>query len=134
MKTLTIAVFLLLTQYVACQNGPTAPSVQLAWVQSSSAGVTGNCIYRGLTAGNYALPALFCSVTPITTYVDNTVARGTTYHFAITAQAGGVESGYSNDAVAVIPVAPAPPTNNAPAKITQLDGTPDKVVAKVIWR
>ena len=136
MKKSLVLGFLLIAPFVACQNGPTQPSVQLSWTQSTSSGVTANCIYRGATAGTYTLPALFCSASPITTYVDNTVVRGQTYHYAVTAQAGAIESAYSNDATAAIPTAPAPPTGNAPSKITKLEkeNRPSDVVATVTWK
>lgn len=117
------------------QNGPTQPSVKLTWTQSTATGVTANCVYRGSATGTYTLPALFCSTAPITSYVDTTVQRGTTYHYGVTAQVGATESGYSNDAVAPVPNAPPPPTNNSPSQITKLEkpGAVPVLNAQVIW-
>lgn len=117
------------------QNGPTQPSVKLTWTQSTTPGVTANCVYRGSAAGTYALPALFCSTAPITSYLDTTVVRGTTYHYAVTAQINATEGGFSNDAVAPVPNAPAPPTNNSPSQITKLEkpGAVPVLNAQVIW-
>jgi hypothetical protein len=99
--------------YSCGQNGPTPPSVTLNWTQSTGPGtITANCVYRGSVVGTYTLPAIFCSTAPVTTYTDLTVTRGTTYHYAVTAKAGATEGGYSNDATAAIPVAPAPPNLN----------------------
>lgn len=111
MKTLLIV--LALSFAAVAQNGPTQPSVALSWTQSNSSGVTGNCVYRGVLAGTYTLPALFCSTTPITSYTDTTIVRGTTYHFAVTAKIGASESGYSNDILVVSPAINAPSGLNA---------------------
>jgi hypothetical protein len=113
-RLLSITCFVLFCCAYSCgQNGPTPPSVVLTWTQSTGPGtITANCVYRGATAGNYTLPALFCSTTPITTYTDTTVTRGTTYNYAVTAKVGATEGGYSNNAAAAVPLAPAPPVLN----------------------
>jgi fibronectin type 3 domain-containing protein len=123
-----------------CQNGPTAPSVQLTWTQGTpSASITANCVYRGTVAGTYALPAIYCSTTPITTYTDITVTRGTTYHYAVTAKAGTTESGYSNDASATVPTAPGAPVLGLPTE-SKLKNDPGSTVvaspltARVRWK
>ena len=114
---LTIATSLtLLSGYSCGQNGPTAPSVQLTWTQSTASGVTANCVYRGSASGTYTLPAIYCSTKPIITYTDTSVARGTTYHYAITAQVGATESVYSNDATAAVPLSPSAPVLGAPVE------------------
>jgi len=102
------------------QNGPTQPSVLLTWQQSTSAGITANCVYRGTTAGVYTLPAIFCSTAPITSYKDTTVQRGQTYQYAVTAKASATEGPYSNNVQAVIPQAPTAPTLNTPSTITDI--------------
>jgi cellulose 1,4-beta-cellobiosidase len=116
------------------QNGPTPPSVKLSWTQSTAPGVTANCVYRGAAAGTYALPALYCSTIAIATYTDTTVTRGTTYHYAVTAQVGSQESAYSNDATAVVPATITPPTVQTPPVETKLDDPTDRIVlrAKVV--
>ena len=114
---LTIATSLtLLSGYSCGQNGPTAPSVQLTWTQSTASGVTANCVYRGSASGTYTLPAIYCSAKPIITYTDTNVARGTTYHYVITAQVGATESAYSNDATAAVPLSPSAPVLGAPVE------------------
>lgn len=131
---LLLPVCLVLTAYSCGQNGPTIPSATLSWTQSTTPGVTANCVYRGTTAGTYQKPALFCSTAPITTYTDLTVQRSTTYHYAVTAQIGLVEGPYSNDAVAAIPAAPAAPTVNPP-QVTKLEpGPAPKLTVSVGWR
>lgn len=92
------------------QTGPTAPSVTLTWTQSATAGVTKNCIYRGTVAGVYTTPALFCSAAPITSYEDQLVTRGTSYHYAVTAVTGAIEGPYSTDVAVTVQSAPAAPT------------------------
>lgn len=114
------------------QSGPTKPSAALSWTQSTTSGVTANCVYRGSVAGVYTFPALFCSTVPITTYTDNSVLRGVTYHYAVTAQQGSVEGGYSNDALVPVPTAPNAPTGLNPATVTKLL-VPPQLTAKVIW-
>lgn len=112
-----LAVFVIATNAFTCaQNGPTQPQVNLTWTQSTTPGITGNCVYRGSTAGVYTLPAIFCSTAAITTYTDNSVQASTTYHYAVTAQKGSTESQYSNDATAVVPALPNPPTLNNPTE------------------
>lgn len=100
------------------QNGPTQPSVVLSWTQSTTTGVTGNCVYRGTVSGTYTMPAIFCSTTPATIYTDSTVTRGSTYFYAVTAKLGPSESGYSNEVKAAVPTI-APPTG-AGAQETKL--------------
>lgn len=119
MKKLIILPTSILLMAFACQgqNGPTPvppPSVTLTWVQSGTVGVTKNCVYRGAVAGVYTLPAIFCSATPVLTYTDTGVARGGSYHYAVTAQTGAngqiIESQYSGDVVAVVPAGVSAPS------------------------
>jgi fibronectin type 3 domain-containing protein len=129
-----VLISLIMCSVVACsQNGPTQPSVQLNWTQSTSTGVTANCVYRGSVAGTYAMPAIFCAKVPITTYTDTTVLRGTTYHYAVTAQIASVEGNFSNDAVAPVPSAPNAPTVLTPAVITEIPGKDPILNARVVW-
>jgi len=115
LQSFALAVFTVLTMGPACpaQNGPTMPSVVLTWTQSSSTGVTKNCIYRGTVAGTYGT-AISCI--PVgTTYTDSGPVAGTTYFYAVTAQVGSAESAYSLPAQVVVPANPNAPTNlNAP--------------------
>lgn len=112
---------LLFTLMYSChaQNGPTQPSVQLSWTQSATPGVTANCVYRGTATKVYTMPALFCSTAPVTTFTDNTVVRGTTYFYAVTAQVGKIESQFSNEATApVLLVAPPTGAGSVESKVT----------------
>ena len=117
------------------QNGPSSPSVSLNWTQSTTAGVTANCVYRGSAAGKYDMPAIFCSTAPITSYKDTTVWRSMTYHYAVTAQIGSTEGGFSNDVIASVPIAPAAPALTTPSAITELrPGDKPVLSAKVVWQ
>lgn len=107
----TIVTVLALAFSCNAQNGPTQPSVTLTWTQStgSTNPISKNCVYRGTATGVYSLPALFCSTSPVTTYKDTTVVRGTQYFYVVTAQdTTGAESGYSNEVGAKSPVINSP--------------------------
>lgn len=135
MKSFAICLLLLFVcSFASAQNGPTQPSVSLTWQQSTSSGITGNCVYRGTAAGTYTMPALFCSKTATTSFTDGTVVRGNTYHYAVTAQQGAAESPYSNDTTAVIATGILPPTLNPPTD-TKLNlpkaGVPQGLIAVV---
>lgn len=82
-------------------SGALQHSVTLSWNPSTN--VTGYNVYRGTVSGGpYSL--LNPSLNPSTTYTDATVQSGTTYFYVATAVDGsGSESGYSNEASAVIP-------------------------------
>lgn len=117
MKTLLRVVLLVIVTvftvaYSCGQNGPTVPSVALSWTQSTSSGVTANCVYRSTGASSTpAPPAIYCSTAPVTTYTDTTVAASTTYVYAVTAKAGSTESAYSGTATAAIGAPPSAPTS-----------------------
>ena len=113
LKLFMVLAFALLLTGFSCQaqNGPTAPSITVSWIQStgSTNALAKNCVYRGVAAGTYDLPAKFCSSTPITSWKDVAVVRGTTYHYAVTAQdVNGAESAYSADLQATSPIINAP--------------------------
>lgn len=117
------------------QNGPTQPNVALTWTQSTTTGVTKNCVYRGTSnAGSYVTPALFCSTVPIVSYTDSTVTASTTYHYAVTASVGTTESAFSNDVTAVVPASPNAPTLNTPTETGKLNKNSATLVARVIWK
>jgi hypothetical protein len=82
-----------------------APSVTLTWVASTSPNIAGYNIYRGTTSLNGPYATLVNSgLITATTYVDNSVVAGETYYYAATAvNTGGVASGDSTPATAIIP-------------------------------
>ncbi len=82
---------------------PIPHSVILSWNASTSSNLKGYAVYRAETAGG-AFTKLTVSPVAATTYTDSTVASGRTYYYVTTAVDGNnVESGYSNQAVAVVP-------------------------------
>jgi fibronectin type 3 domain-containing protein len=108
MKKLFPLVFFLLTD--SCLVFAQGPRVTLTWTQSTSTGLTGNNVYRGTVSGG---PYTLLTATPLpasTTYLDTTVVSSTTYYYVVTALAGTVESGYSNQATAAVPAHPNSPT------------------------
>jgi hypothetical protein len=81
---------------------PVQHNVQLGWTSSTSA-VSGYNVYRSTTSGSGYVQVNGSLVTP-DSYVDGTVQGGTTYFYVTTAVDGsGTESGYSNEAQAIIP-------------------------------
>jgi hypothetical protein len=80
----------------------TQHNVLLTWVASASQ-VIGYRVYRSETPGGDYAPLVGAAINALT-YNDTTVALGTTYYYVVTAvDASGIESVYSNQAVAVIP-------------------------------
>jgi hypothetical protein len=78
-------------------------SVALSWSPSSSSGISYYNVYRGTVSGGpYSL--LKNGVTT-TAYTDTNVLSGSTYYYVTTAvDSSGVESAYSSQAQAVIPM------------------------------
>ena len=83
-------------------TGRASHSVSLSWKASTSKGVTGYNVYRGLTSGG---PYVLLTAAPIagTSYTDDAVNAGTTYYYVTTAVASGKQSGDSNQASAKVP-------------------------------
>ncbi|MEA2236859.1 MAG: hypothetical protein QOC81_1583 [Thermoanaerobaculia bacterium] len=91
---------------------PGNAQVSLAW--GTSAGATGYNVYRSTTSGVYTTP--LASNVATNSYLDTTVANGTTYYYIVKAT-NGEESGPSNEASAL----PAAPQPAAGAKIYFVD-------------
>ena len=85
-------------------NGVAPPqhSAALTWTDGGS-GITGYNVYRGsVSGGPYA--KINSALDASAAYTDNSVLAGQTYYYVTTAVDGnGGESGYSNEAQAVIP-------------------------------
>jgi hypothetical protein len=79
----------------------TQHTVDLTWTASADA--VGYNIYRGTVSGGpYTI--INSSLDATTAYTDSTVTSGTTYYYVATAvNSSSEESGYSNQATAVIP-------------------------------
>jgi List-Bact-rpt repeat protein/putative Ig domain-containing protein len=77
--------------------------VDLSWSPGASQNVVGYNVYRGTAAGGpyqHINTALLAS----TQFTDSNVLNGATYYYVTTAiDNTGAESGYSNDAMAVVP-------------------------------
>jgi List-Bact-rpt repeat protein/putative Ig domain-containing protein len=77
--------------------------VDLSWSPSAAQNIVGYNVYRGTTAGGpyqRINPTLVAS----SQFTDSNVLNGATYHYVTTAiDNAGAESGYSNDAMAVVP-------------------------------
>jgi hypothetical protein len=86
----------------SCTVYNTVHSATLNWVASTSS-VVGYNVYRGTVSGG---PYAKMNSTPdaSTSYVDTAVQAGQTYYYVATSvDVSGNESGYSNQATAVIP-------------------------------
>ena len=80
-----------------------AHSVFLSWDASSSQDVIGYNAYRGINSGG-PYTKLNASLIATTSYTDQTVQSGSTYYYVTTAvDSQGLESAYSNQAVATVP-------------------------------
>jgi fibronectin type 3 domain-containing protein len=92
------------TKSVSANVTVVAPhSVSLSWNASSSTGISYYNVYRGTTAGGPY--SLLKNGVNSTSYTDATVQSGSTYFYVTTAVgAGGLESAYSGEASAAIPV------------------------------
>lgn len=83
---------------------PVQHSVSLSWTASASPNVAGYNVYRGTISGG-PYTRINGSLDAGTSYVDKGVSSGGTYFYVTTAvETNGVESGYSNQAQAVVPV------------------------------
>ena len=84
-------------------TGAAAHSVALSWTASTSSGISGYNIYRGVTSGGPYSKLNSALISGIA-YVDYSVEASTTYYYVATAvNSSGVESAYSNQATAVVP-------------------------------
>jgi hypothetical protein len=92
-------------QLIAVQpsNGSSQPpshSVNLSWTASTTSGVHSYNVYRG--PSGTSLTQIASGVTGVS-FTDNTVTPASTYYYAVTAVASGMESSDSNTATATIP-------------------------------
>jgi len=89
---------------------PTVYTVSLSWTPAVGfqTGDTYN-VYRSTTSGTYPAIPLASGIT-VATYVDKSVLPGTTYFYVTSHLSGGSESVFSNEAQAVIPGLPLPPS------------------------
>lgn len=78
-------------------------SVTLSWTASTSPNISGYKVYRGTVSGGpYAL--ISGSLIDGTAYIDGSVSSGLTYYYVATAvDSSNAESGYSDQAEAIVP-------------------------------
>ena len=94
-------VFIIALTLLAGLAGARAASVSLKWNPSSDTNVTSYNIYYGTVSGDYANEVTLGNVSGAT--ISN-LTYGVTYYFAATAvDSAGVESGFSNEAMFIIP-------------------------------
>jgi hypothetical protein len=88
--------------FSASQSSSSSYSVGLNWTASVST-VSGYNVFRGTTNGG-PYTKLNSSLITTLSFTDNTVTSGSTYYYVSTSvNSAGVESGFSNQATAVIP-------------------------------
>jgi hypothetical protein len=81
---------------------PTQHSVSLSWTDSGS-GIVGYNVYRGSVSGGPYIK-INSALDSTTIYIDTSVLGGHTYYYVTTSVNGsGTQSGYSNQAQAVVP-------------------------------
>jgi fibronectin type 3 domain-containing protein len=90
-------------------HGATSHSVDLNWLASATPTVTGYHIYRSTTSGGPYSQINTGSVA-CCLFTDTLVSSGATYYYVVRSFDGTEESANSNEARAVIPQAPQPPT------------------------
>jgi len=78
-------------------------SVTLSWTASTSSNISGYNVYRGTVSGGpYSL--ISAALIDGTAYIDSSVSSGITYYYVATAvDTNNVESGYSDQAEAIVP-------------------------------
>ena len=92
------------TETYTVQVEQPANAVDLNWSPSSSPDITGYNVYRSTISGGPYSKINTGGLVASTTYSDTTVALGTTYYYVTTSvNSSNQESGYSNQAEAVVP-------------------------------
>jgi len=91
-----------------------AQSTTLAWDPNTDTDLAGYRVYRSEQSGVFAPPSNNSSLLTTTSFTDSTVQQGHTYYYAVTAvNTSGLESAYSSQVQAVIPLANQAPVVNA---------------------
>src|SRR5262245_54728998 len=99
-----------------------AQTIKLAWDPSPDSSVAGYNIYRSQQSGVYSTPVNGSNIITTTSFTDSGVHSGTTYYYVVTAvNTSGVQSGYSNEVLATVPVLV---TNKAPV----VNAGPDQAI------
>jgi fibronectin type 3 domain-containing protein len=85
-------------------TGTGTSDVILSWSASSSPGVIGYNVYRGLTSGGEGSTPVNSDPISGTTYVDTNVTAGKTYYYVLTSvNTNGAQSAPSSETEATVP-------------------------------
>lgn len=111
------------------QPNGTPPSVTLKWTASATASAAYN-VYRATATGQESGTPALNGATPVTatTYVDTTVAAGTTYFYVVSATLAGVQSAFSNEVSAPVPTLPAAPVLSGTTISASFNGHKTKMI------
>jgi fibronectin type 3 domain-containing protein len=96
-----------------CAPSAYAQTIKLAWDPSSDSATVGYNVYRSQQSGTYpSTPLNGSNVVTSAAFTDSSVQTGSTYYYVVTTvNANGLQSGYSNQVQATVPVLT---TNKAP--------------------
>jgi hypothetical protein len=96
-----------------CAPSAYAQTIKLAWDPSSDSATVGYNVYRSQQSGTYpSTPLNGSNVVTSAAFTDSSVQTGSTYYYVVTTvNANGLQSGYSNQVQATVPVLT---TNNPP--------------------
>ncbi len=96
-----------------------AQSVTLEWDPNTEPDLAGYKVYYGTAPRTYGTPI---TLGKVTTYTVTGLTPGTTYYFAVTAyNTAGLESGFSNEVFATIPLSSSRCDANADGSVNALD-------------
>jgi len=96
-----------------------AQSVTLEWDANTESDLAGYKVYYGTASRTYGTPI---TLGKVTTYTVTGLTPGTTYYFAVTAyNTAGLESGYSNEVFATIPLSSSKCDANGDGSVNALD-------------
>jgi fibronectin type 3 domain-containing protein len=108
MRTLATRISVLIFLFAFSLQAQTQHKVTIAWNDTVNPSGTTYNVYRA-TAACSTTPTLtkLASGVTVMNYTDSTVTNGSTYCYAVTAVGPGGESGFSNEAPAVILAPPS---------------------------
>jgi fibronectin type 3 domain-containing protein len=99
-----------------------AQTIKLAWDPSPNSGVAGYNVYRSQQSGVYSTPLNGSNIVTSAAFTDSGVHSGATYYYVVTTvSTSGVQSGFSNEVLATVPVLT---TNKAPV----VNAGPDQTI------
>jgi K319-like protein/Big-like domain-containing protein len=121
--TVLLLAYVLMFQFAGSVH---AQSVTLAWDANTDPNLAGYRVYRSQQSGVYS-SSLNGALLTAASFTDSTVQAGRTYYYVVTAiSTTGLESGYSGEAQAIIPLSVtniAPTANAGPDQTITLPAT-----------